>query len=117
MTICIIGLPGGVDPRHEQLKELVSSKVVDYYEIFGAREVVLYWRSLAPKEVKSFKVDMVASIPGAGLMLYQADSLQVLTLVLHQGPICTTQMNTKCGMREFTSQLCQRIEGLLDISM
>jgi len=64
MTVCIVGLPGGLEPRHQQLKELVKSNAVDFYETLGARKVVLYWRAIKAKEKKSFKIDVIASFPG-----------------------------------------------------
>ena len=48
--VAIVGLPGGLEPRHDQLKELVKKGTIDAYEVLG-REVVLYWRTL-PGEAK-----------------------------------------------------------------
>ena len=42
--IAIIGIPGGLEVRHDQLKELVKSGKISAYEVLG-REVVLYWRA------------------------------------------------------------------------
>lgn len=61
--IAIIGLPGGMEPRHEQLKELVKKKIIDSYEVRG-REVVFYWRSLDKNEVRRVPLSVVAAIPG-----------------------------------------------------
>jgi hypothetical protein len=63
MTLAIVGLPGGLDPRHDQLKELVKEGKIDFYEVRG-REIVLYWRSLAPSAVKELTLSLVASVPG-----------------------------------------------------
>jgi len=63
MTVAIIGIPGGCEFRHEKLQELVKSKTIDYYETNG-RYVTLYWRCLAPSENKSFKIDLIAAVPG-----------------------------------------------------
>ena len=41
--VAIVGIPGGLEVRHDQLKELVKSGRIDAYEVNG-REVVLYWR-------------------------------------------------------------------------
>ncbi len=50
-----VGLPGGLEPRHDQLKELVKAKTIAYYEVIG-REVCCYFRQLQPsEEVRSFK--------------------------------------------------------------
>jgi hypothetical protein len=43
MVLAIVGLPGGFEPRHEQLKDLVKKEKVDFYEVIG-RNVALYWR-------------------------------------------------------------------------
>ena len=43
--IAIVGIPGGLEVRHDQLKELVKQQKIAAYEVIG-REVVLYWRSL-----------------------------------------------------------------------
>jgi len=63
MTVAIVGIPGGLEVRHEKLKDLVESKVVDYYETNG-REVIFYWRYLQGQVKKSFNVDVIAAIPG-----------------------------------------------------
>ena len=63
MTIAIIGVPGGLEVRHEKLQELVKSGTVAFYETKG-REVVLYWRSFSAKEKKSINLDVVAAVPG-----------------------------------------------------
>ena len=63
MAIAIVGLPGGLEPRHEQLKELVRSKAIAAYEVIG-REVVLYFRSVEPNAVKRVPISLVAAIPG-----------------------------------------------------
>src|SRR6185295_10778133 len=41
--VAIVGIPGGLEVRHDQLKELVKSGRIAAYEVNG-REVVLYWR-------------------------------------------------------------------------
>jgi len=64
MTVAIIGLPGGLEPRHQQLKELVKQEIIDFYEIMG-RDVVFYFRSLDPQQEKIFNFDVVAQLPGS----------------------------------------------------
>jgi len=59
----IIGIPGGCEPRHEQLQELVQSKQIANYEIRG-REIAIYLRGMNEKETLKFKIDIVARIPG-----------------------------------------------------
>ncbi|MBF0198241.1 MAG: A-macroglobulin complement component, partial [Planctomycetes bacterium] len=61
--IAIIGLPGGLEARHDKLKELKKSNVIASYEIIG-RDIVLYWRGLAAGEVKDFFLDVNATLPG-----------------------------------------------------
>ena len=61
--VAIIGIPGGLEVRHEQLKELVKSGKVDAYEVLG-REVVLYWRALQAEARVDLPISVVAAIPG-----------------------------------------------------
>jgi alpha-2-macroglobulin-like protein len=62
--VAIIGLPGGLEPRHDQLKELVKKNTIDAYEVRG-REIVLYWRALGAGETKQVPLSVVAAIPGS----------------------------------------------------
>ena len=61
--IAIIGLPGGLEPRHDQLKELVKKQVIDAYEVRG-REVVFYWRSMDSDARVHIPLSVIAAIPG-----------------------------------------------------
>lgn len=61
--IAIIGLPGGLEPRHDQLKELVKRGKIDAYEVRG-REVVLYWRGLRRNEKIEVPISLIAAVPG-----------------------------------------------------
>ncbi len=63
MTVATIGLPGGVEPRVEQLNELREAGTVDFYEI-RPREVICYWRTIKPSETKTIEFDVTAEIPG-----------------------------------------------------
>jgi len=63
MPVAIIGLPGGLEPRHDQLKELVKAGKIDAYEVIG-REVVLYWRALRPEQQVEVPLSLVAAVPG-----------------------------------------------------
>jgi alpha-2-macroglobulin-like protein len=63
MTVAILGLPAGLEPRPDQLEELKKAGTMDYYET-GPRELIFYWRSLAPKRQVPIKLDLVAAIPG-----------------------------------------------------
>jgi uncharacterized protein YfaS (alpha-2-macroglobulin family) len=62
--IAIVGIPGGLEVRHDQLKELVKAKRIAAYEVLG-REVVLYWRSLAANEKVEVPLSLTAAVPGA----------------------------------------------------
>jgi len=63
MVLGIIGLPGGLEPRHDQLKELIKLEKIDSYEING-REIVCYLRGMTENEERKFKIDFIARIPG-----------------------------------------------------
>ena len=62
--VAIVGIPGGLEVRHDQLKELVKSGRIDAYEVLG-REVVLYWRFLKAKDTFDIPISLVAAIPGS----------------------------------------------------
>ncbi|WP_153558400.1 MG2 domain-containing protein [Roseimaritima sediminicola] len=63
MTVAAVGLPGGVEPRVEELNELREAGVIDFFEL-RPREVVFYWRNLPPEDVKEFRFHVTAEIPG-----------------------------------------------------
>ena len=63
MTLARIGLPGGLTFQTWQLKELRDKKLIDFYET-REREVVLYFRSMAPGAVKDVDLDLMALVPG-----------------------------------------------------
>jgi hypothetical protein len=62
--IAIVGIPGGLEVRHDQLKELVKQQKIAAYEVIG-REVVLYWRSLKANERVELPISLTASIGGS----------------------------------------------------
>lgn len=62
--VAIVGIPGGLEVRHDQLKELVKSGKIDAYEVVG-REVVLYWRYLKAKQAFDLPVSLIAAVPGS----------------------------------------------------
>ena len=80
--VAIIGLPGGLEPRHDQLKELVKKGTVDAYEVRG-RDVVLYWRGLGAGQKVSVPLSLLAAVPGhysaaaSRAYLYYADEHKV----------------------------------------
>ena len=64
MLVAVVGLPGGLEPRHEQLRELVSSGAIAFYEQMG-RDIVLYWRGMAAGGTLSVQLDVVATVAGS----------------------------------------------------
>jgi len=72
MTVALVGLPGGLEPRHKQLGELVSAGKIDYYEVKD-RNVVLYLREMGPGQRVEFKVDVIGTIPG----IFQGDASSI----------------------------------------
>ncbi|MBI2942650.1 MAG: A-macroglobulin complement component [Candidatus Wallbacteria bacterium] len=64
MTVAVVGLPGGLETRLDQLKELVRARTIDAYETRG-RDVVFYWRGLAPSATRSVTLNLIAAIPGS----------------------------------------------------
>ncbi len=61
--VAIVGVPGGMEVRHDQLKELVKKGKIDAYEVRG-REVVLYWRGIAGNAAMEVPVSLIAAVPG-----------------------------------------------------
>jgi len=64
MTLARVGIPGGLTFQTWQLKELRDKGVIDFYET-RPREVILYWRALAPSAKKDVELDLLAAVPGA----------------------------------------------------
>ncbi|MCA8920750.1 MAG: A-macroglobulin complement component [Planctomycetes bacterium] len=63
MTMAIVGIPGGMEARPEQLEELKRAGRIDFVET-RAREVILYWRDLEPNQEVVLPLSLVAQIPG-----------------------------------------------------
>ncbi len=63
MAMAIVGLPGGLEVRHEKLKELVKQGIVSAYETRG-RDVIFYVTQMTPGQVIEFSFDAIAAIPG-----------------------------------------------------
>lgn len=63
MPVAIIGIPGGLEVRHDQLKELVKAGRIAAYEVRG-REVILYWRELQAGQKIDLPISLVAAVPG-----------------------------------------------------
>ena len=63
MTVAILGLPAGLEPRAKQLDDLKKSGAIDYYET-RPREIICYWRKLDAGQKKPLRLDLVAEVPG-----------------------------------------------------
>lgn len=70
MAVAIVGLPAGLSLPEDlkQLKEYTRSAnggkpLLSAFEVLG-REVVLYWRDLAPDQEIVVPIDLVARVPG-----------------------------------------------------
>ncbi len=71
MAVAIIGMPGGLTVPEDlkQLKEYTRKPVngdrplVSAFEIRG-RELILYWRDLAPEQKIEVPVDLICRVPG-----------------------------------------------------
>ncbi|MFI4860399.1 MAG: alpha-2-macroglobulin family protein, partial [Phycisphaerales bacterium JB063] len=61
--LAIVGIPGGLEPRYDQLKELVEAGTIASFEVIG-RDVVLYWREMQPEQVVELPISCVAAVPG-----------------------------------------------------
>jgi len=61
--LAIIGIPGGLEPRYDQLKELVEAETIASFEVIG-RDVVLYWREMQPEQVIELSISCIAAVPG-----------------------------------------------------
>jgi hypothetical protein len=69
-------LPGGIVPRYEKLKELVKEEKIDYYEIFGSRNLVFYWRGMN----------------GMSIFILYANRLRVFVYVIYCYLCCYTMV-------------------------
>ncbi len=63
MTLARVGIPGGLTFQTWQLKELRDKKLIAFYET-REREIVLYFRSLAPGATRDVDLDLLAQVPG-----------------------------------------------------
>jgi hypothetical protein len=62
-TLAIVGMPGGLEPRHEQLKESVKAGKFAFYEILG-RDVAIYFRDLEPGAEREIVISAIGAVPG-----------------------------------------------------
>ncbi|HED34197.1 MAG TPA: A-macroglobulin complement component [Gammaproteobacteria bacterium] len=80
--VAIVGIPAGLEVRHDQLKELVDAGRISAYEVIGS-ELVLYWRALKSQEKRVIPVTFTAAIPGtytgpaSRIYLYYTDEEKV----------------------------------------
>lgn len=65
MTVAVIGLPGGLAIPEDagQLKALAQASKISAWELRG-RELILYWRDLAPDAKNTVELDLVCRLPG-----------------------------------------------------
>ncbi len=63
MVLARIGIPGGLEQQKWQLDELKKKGLVDFYET-REREVILYFRGMAPQAHKKLDIDLLAAVPG-----------------------------------------------------
>jgi hypothetical protein len=65
MAVAVVGLPAGmkVPTDMKQLTDLREKGLISFFEVRG-RELVLYWRELAPEQKVTLSVDLVCDIPG-----------------------------------------------------
>lgn len=81
MAVAVVGIPAGlkVPTDMKQLTDLREKGVISFFEVRG-RELVLYWRELAPEQKIALTVDLVCDAPGVyrgpasrGYLYYNAD--------------------------------------------
>ncbi len=63
MSMAIVGIPGGLSPQPQQLKELQEKGIFDFYEIKD-QYIAFYYRALPPNAIKKIDLDLKADIPG-----------------------------------------------------
>ncbi len=61
--VAIVGIPGGLEVRHDQLKELRDKGTIAAYEVRG-RDIVLYWRDMEAGREIELPLSLVAAVPG-----------------------------------------------------
>jgi hypothetical protein len=63
MPVAVIGLPAGLEPRHDRLEELAKAGRIDCYEVIGG-DVVLYWGGMDARAKTELRLGLVAAVPG-----------------------------------------------------
>ncbi len=61
--VAIIGIPAGLELRHEQLRELIGKGSISAYEVRDS-ELILYWRALKAGEKRDIQIGLTAEVPG-----------------------------------------------------
>jgi A-macroglobulin TED domain/Alpha-2-macroglobulin family len=81
MAVAVVGLPAGtkLPADFKQLTKLREDGAISYFETQG-RELILYWRALAPKQKIDLNLDLICDVPGVyrgpasrGYLYYNAD--------------------------------------------
>ena len=62
--IAIIGIPTGLELRHDQLKTWVQEERISSYETRPGK-LFLYWRALQNNEFRVLPLDLIGKIPGS----------------------------------------------------
>jgi len=88
MTLAIVRIPSCQEIDYNSLERLQNENKISYFEVFnGNSEVVLYWRSLQPGDVKevslsmtqSYNSDLCITRPSKAYLYYDEDGSQVWT--------------------------------------
>ncbi len=93
MTLARVGIPGGLVFQTWQLKELREKGLIDFYET-RPREVILYWRGLAPSAKKDIDLDLIASTPG----VYEAPATSAYLYYTPEDKTWVTPVKVNVGM-------------------
>jgi hypothetical protein len=65
MTVAILRVPSCLIINFDFLEGIKRNGIVDFYEVRNKNtEIVLYWRQMAPGEVKTFTIDLIQRYNG-----------------------------------------------------
>jgi hypothetical protein len=87
----VVGIPGGLQLREEQLAPLRESGLVASCEL-RAQEVLCVWRELVPGQQVSLQLDLTAAVPGK-----------------HTGPASQVYLLSSPGLRQWLEPLAVEI--------
>ena len=108
MTLARVGLPGGLTFQTWQLKELRDKGLIDFYET-RPREVILYFRALAPKAVVDVPLELMSTVPGS--FTAPASRAYLTTAEPKHGSLrALTGCREKIGPTEFVRMSCKLSE-------